>query len=159
MLYLTSAIILIYNGVLAMRTVLNILNFTMGGFCTTFAWLLTTLVTIVLLFTLPLTRSCWEITKLSLFPYGNVVIHVEKLKPGRNNRLISYGGTLINILWFVFFGWWLCLSHIMVGFVQCLSIIGIPTGIANFKIAIVALWPVGRRIVPIEVAGSIRECQ
>lgn len=48
-----------------MRTVLNILNFVLGGFATTLAWLLATLVSIVLIFTLPLTRSCWEITKLS----------------------------------------------------------------------------------------------
>ncbi|VDZ94740.1 Inner membrane protein YccF [Salmonella enterica subsp. enterica] len=46
-----------------MRTVLNILNFVLGGFATTLAWLLATLVSIVLIFTLPLTRSCWEITK------------------------------------------------------------------------------------------------
>ncbi len=54
-----------------MRTVLNILNFVLGGFATTLGWLLATLVSIVLIFTLPLTRSCWEITKLSLVPYGD----------------------------------------------------------------------------------------
>ena len=51
-----------------MRTVLNILNFVLGGFATTLSWFLATLVSIVLIFTLPLTRSCWEITKLSLLP-------------------------------------------------------------------------------------------
>lgn len=51
-----------------MRTVLNILNFVLGGFFTTLSWLFATLISIVLIFTLPLTRSCWEITKLSLLP-------------------------------------------------------------------------------------------
>ncbi len=46
-----------------MRTVLNILNFVLGGFATTLGWLLATLVSIVLI-TLPLTRSCWEIAEL-----------------------------------------------------------------------------------------------
>lgn len=50
-----------------MRTVLNVLNFVLGGFATTLSWLFATLVSIVLIFTLPLTRSCWEITKLSSF--------------------------------------------------------------------------------------------
>ena len=50
-----------------MRTVLNILNFVLGGFFTTLSWLFATLISIVLIFTLPLTRSCWEITKLSRF--------------------------------------------------------------------------------------------
>ena len=101
-----------------MRTVLNILNFVLGGFATTLGWLLATLVSIVLIFTLPLTRSCWEIT---------------------------------------FFGWWLCLMHIATGIAQCISIIGIPVGIANFKIAAIALWPVGRRVVSVETAQAARE--
>ncbi|CAI2494112.1 Inner membrane protein yccF [Serratia ficaria] len=54
------------------------------------------------------------------------------------------------------FGWWLCLSHIAAGIVQCVSIIGIPVGIANFKIAAIALWPVGRRVVSVEMAQQAR---
>lgn len=139
-----------------MRTVLNILNFVLGGFFTTLAWLFATLVSIVLIFTLPLTRSCWEITRLSLFPFGNEAMHVDELYPERRNVLLSGGGTVLNIFWFIFFGWWLCLSHIMAGIVQCVTIIGIPVGIANFKIAAIALWPVGRRVVPVEVAQQAR---
>lgn len=140
-----------------MRTVLNILNFVLGGFATTLSWLFATLVSIVLIFTLPLTRSCWEITKLSLVPYGNEAIHVDELNPDSKSVLMNTGGTLLNILWLIFFGWWLCLMHIAVGITQCITIIGIPVGIANFKIAAIALWPVGRRVVPVEVAQAARE--
>lgn len=139
-----------------MRTVLNILNFVLGGFFTTLGWLLATLVSIILIFTLPLTRSCWEITKLSLVPFGNEAVHVDDLYPDRKSALLSTGGTLLNIVWFILFGWWLCLSHIAAGIVQCVTIIGIPVGIANFKIAAIALWPVGRRVVPVEVAQQMR---
>jgi len=139
-----------------MRTVLNILNFVLGGFFTTLGWLLATAVSIILIFTLPLTRSCWEITKLSLLPFGNEAVHVDDLYPDRKNALLSTGGTLLNIVWFILFGWWLCLSHIAAGIVQCVTIIGIPVGIANFKIAAIALWPVGRRVVPVEVAQQMR---
>ena len=132
-----------------MRTILNILNFILGGFATTLGWLLATLVSIILIVTLPLTRSCWEITRLSLFPYGNEAIHVD--------GLLYAGGTVLNILWFIFFGWWLCLMHIFSGIAQCLTIIGIPVGIANFKIAAIALWPVGRRVVSVETARAARE--
>jgi len=140
-----------------MRTVLNILNFVLGGFATTLSWLFATLVSIVVIFTLPLTRSCWEITKLSFVPYGNEAIHVDELEPGNKNILMNTGGTLLNILWLIFFGWWLCLMHIAVGITQCITIIGIPVGIANFKIAAIALWPVGRRVVAVEVAQAARE--
>lgn len=140
-----------------MRAVLNILNFVLGGFFTTLAWLFATLVTIVLVFTLPLTRSCWEITRLSLFPFGNEAVHVDTLYPERRSGLRNTGGTLLNIFWFIFFGWWLCLSHISAGIVQCLTIIGIPVGIANFKLAAIALWPVGRRVVSVEEAKFARQ--
>ncbi|AUX93003.1 YccF domain-containing protein [Mixta gaviniae] len=140
-----------------MRTVLNILNFVLGGFFTTLSWLFATLVSIVLIFTLPLTRSCWEITKLSLVPYGNEAVHVDELRPDQRNALLNTGGTLLNILWFIFFGWWICISHIMIGIAQCISIIGIPVGIANFKLAAIALWPVGRRVVSTEEARAARE--
>ena len=140
-----------------MRTVLNILNFVLGGFATTLSWLLATLVSVVLIFTLPLTRSCWEITKLSLVPFGNEAVHVDELEPDSKNALMNTGGTLLNILWLIFFGWWLCLMHIVAGIAQCITIIGIPVGIANFKIAAIALWPVGRRVVPVEVARAARE--
>lgn len=140
-----------------MRTVLNILNFVLGGFLTTLGWLLATLASIVLIITLPLTRSCWEITKLSLVPYGNEAVHVDELEPGGKSSVLNAGGTLLNIIWLVLFGWWLCLTHIAAGIAQCISIIGIPVGIANFKIAAIALWPVGRRVVPVEVARAARE--
>ncbi|ADM99469.1 YccF domain-containing protein [Dickeya dadantii] len=140
-----------------MRAVLNILNFVLGGFFTTLAWLLATAVSIVLVFTLPLTRSCWEITKLSLLPYGNEAIHIDELRPEQKSSLLNAGGTLLNVFWLVVFGWWLCLSHIVSGIAQCLTIIGIPVGIANFKIAAIALWPVGRRVVSVEEAQAARE--
>lgn len=140
-----------------MRTVLNILNFVLGGFATTLGWLLATLVSIILIITLPLTRSCWEITKLSLLPFGNEAVHVDELNPNDKSNLLNTGGTVLNILWFVLFGWWLCLTHIVAGIAQCITIIGIPVGIANFKIAAIALWPVGRRVVSVETARAARE--
>ncbi len=140
-----------------MRTVLNILNFVLGGFFTTLSWLLATLISIVLIFTLPLTRSCWEITKLSLLPYGNEAVHVDVLYPDNKSAVMNSGGTILNVLWFIFFGWWLCIAHIAAGIAQCLTIIGIPVGIANFKIAAIALWPVGRRVVSVEEAQAARE--
>lgn len=140
-----------------MRTVLNILNFVLGGFATTLGWLLTTVLSVALVITLPLTRSCWEITKLSLIPWGNEAVHVDELNPNSKNTLMNAGGTVLNVLWFVLFGWWLCVMHIMAGIAQCMTIIGIPVGIANFKIAAIALWPVGRRVVSVEVARAARE--
>jgi len=140
-----------------MRTVLNILNFVLGGFATTLGWLVATVASVVLIVTLPLTRSCWEITKLSLIPWGNEAVHVDELEPGTKSSLRNAGGTVLNLIWFVLFGWWLCVMHIVAGIAQCITIIGIPVGVANFKIAAIAVWPVGRRVVSVEVARAARE--
>ncbi len=52
-----------------------------------------------------------------------------------------------NILWFVLAGWWLALAHLITGILLCLTIIGIPLGIADFKMAGAALVPFGKEIV------------
>lgn len=139
-----------------MRTLLNVVNFIFGGFFTTLLWLMATLLSIVLVISLPFTRSCWEITKLALAPFGNTAVHVDELRPENSNLLLATGGTFLNLLWLVIFGWWLCLSHIVTGVLQCVTLIGIPLGIANFKLARIALWPVGRRVVTVEEAELMR---
>ena len=52
-----------------------------------------------------------------------------------------------NVLWFVLAGWWLALGHVLTGIALCLTIIGIPLGIADFKMAGAALVPFGRSVV------------
>lgn len=140
-----------------MRTILNILNF-------------------ILAVSPPRWAGCWQPWSahpdlhLAINPLmagklpdspccliGNEAIHVDELEPQGKNSLLNAGGTILNILWFIFFGWWLCLMHIFSGIAQCLTIIGIPVGIANFKIAAIALWPVGRRVVSVETARAARE--
>jgi uncharacterized membrane protein YccF (DUF307 family) len=55
-----------------------------------------------------------------------------------------------NVLWVLLAGWWLALAHITAGIALCLTIIGIPFGIANFKLVSVAFWPLGRQIVDLD---------
>jgi uncharacterized membrane protein YccF (DUF307 family) len=54
---------------------------------------------------------------------------------------------LANIIWVVLAGWWLALSHITAGVALCLTIIGIPFGVANFKLVPAAFWPLGREVI------------
>jgi uncharacterized membrane protein YccF (DUF307 family) len=59
---------------------------------------------------------------------------------------------LANVVWVVVAGWWLALMHITAGIAQCVTIIGIPFGIANFKLVPAAFWPLGRQIVDLDRA-------
>jgi uncharacterized membrane protein YccF (DUF307 family) len=54
-----------------------------------------------------------------------------------------------NVLWFVLAGIWIAAAHVGTGIALCLTIIGIPLGLANFKLAYVALAPLGTQIVPV----------
>jgi len=58
-----------------------------------------------------------------------------------------------NILWFAFGGVWLGLSWCLVGLFLFCTIIGIPFGIACFRIARFAFCPFGKRLVPAPDAG------
>ena len=60
-----------------------------------------------------------------------------------------------NILWFVLCGWWLALGHLVTGVLLCLTVIGIPLGLASFKLIAVSLLPLGREIVSVEQAQAL----
>ncbi len=61
---------------------------------------------------------------------------------------------ILNLIWFILAGIWLAIGHVLVGVVQCVTIIGIPLGIANFKMVPVSVLPFGREVVPVEVADA-----
>lgn len=62
--------------------------------------------------------------------------------------------TLLNVIWFVFGGFWLALGYALVGILFCILIITIPLGVASLRIARYALWPFGRAVVEQPDAGT-----
>lgn len=60
------------------------------------------------------------------------------------------------MLWLVLAGWWLTLGHIVTGIALCVTIIGIPLGVANFKLIPVSLLPLGRDIVRTNEPFAVR---
>lgn len=62
--------------------------------------------------------------------------------------------TIANIIWFLFGGLWLALLYVFFGVIACLLIVTIPFGIAAFRMAVYALWPFGKAVVPKPGAGA-----
>ena len=62
--------------------------------------------------------------------------------------------TLLNIVWFVFGGFWLALGYAVAGVVLCVLVVTIPLGVASFRMASYALWPFGRAVVAKPGAGA-----
>lgn len=61
--------------------------------------------------------------------------------------------TLLNLIWLVFAGIWLAILYAVAGVLISLTIIGIPFGVAAFRMAGMALWPFGRQVVKKADAG------
>jgi uncharacterized membrane protein YccF (DUF307 family) len=76
-----------------------------------------------------------------LWPFGRTI---------ERRQSAGVGSLIGNVLWVILFGWWLALGHLVAGVLLCLTIIGIPLGIASFKIIPVTLAPLGSRIVPVD---------
>ncbi|MFV2020297.1 YccF domain-containing protein [Micromonospora sp. LOL_023] len=125
-----------------MRVILNLLWLIFGGgIVLGLAYGLAALICFALIVTIPFGVASLRLAYYSLWPFGRTLV----AKPGA-----GIGSGLANILWVVLAGWWLALTHIVTGFTLCLTIIGIPFGIANFKLVPAAFWPLGREVVDVE---------
>ena len=128
-----------------MRLLLNIIWFVLAGLWMARAYALAALICFILIVTIPFGIASLRIAVFALWPFGKTV--VRRADAGA-------ASTLGNVLWFVLCGWWLALGHLVSGVVLCLTIIGIPLCLANFKLIPVSLAPLGREIVPVGSAGA-----
>jgi uncharacterized membrane protein YccF (DUF307 family) len=128
------------------RVVLNIIWFVFAGLWIAIGYAIAALVMFILIVTIPFGIAALRIGIFALWPFGKTVIR----------RADAGAGSAIgNVLWFVLAGWWLILLHLVTGVVLCLTIIGIPLGLANFKLIPVTLTPFGRDIISIEEAEQL----
>ncbi|WP_299480918.1 YccF domain-containing protein [uncultured Paracoccus sp.] len=143
-----------------MRYAGNAIWFVFGGAITALIWLIGGAVFALSIVGIPLSRSAFEIAKMSAFPFGKDVVHIRELDNKGLTATTAVTGTvgfIFNIIWALTFGVVLFLAHLIAGIFNCLTIIGIPFGLQSFKLAGIALWPVGRRVVSVELARAARE--
>ena len=122
-----------------MRTLLNVLWLVFSGLWLAIGYVLAGVVLCLLIITIPFGVACFRLAAFVLWPFGRAV--VRKPEAGAPS-------TVANVLWFVLAGLWMALAHLVLGVVLCITIIGIPLGLENFKLAAVAIAPLGKEIVP-----------
>ncbi|MFC0316144.1 YccF domain-containing protein [Gordonia phosphorivorans] len=122
-----------------MKTILNILWLVLCGFWMAIGYVVAGIICCILIVTIPFGIASFRIANYALWPFGRTVV-----------RDPSSGApsTIGNIIWLIFAGIWLALGHIATGIALCITIIGIPLGIASFKMVPVSLLPLGAQIVP-----------
>lgn len=143
-----------------MRFAGNVIWFVLGGWYTGLLWLIGAAVFAISIIGLPLTRAAIEMARMSAWPFGKEVVHVRDLdRKGLTATTAATGtiGFVFNLLWAATFGFALFLAYLLAGVLCCLTVIGIPFGLQSFKLAVISLWPVGRRVVPVEAARMLRD--
>ena len=121
-----------------MRTLLNVVWFVFAGFWMALGYLIAGVVMCILVVTIPFGIASFRIASYALWPFGRTA--VRRADAGA-------GSAIGNVLWFVLAGLWLAIAHAVAGAAYCLTIIGIPLGLASFKMIPISLLPLGREIV------------
>ncbi|MBX6367402.1 MAG: YccF domain-containing protein [Rhodospirillales bacterium] len=127
----------------------NLLWVVTGGIWMALGWVLAAILMAITIVGLPWARSALTIARYALLPFGYTAVRRDE-HYGREDLGTGPLGTLGNILWLVFAGWWLALGHLIAAVGLAITIIGIPFAWAHLKLAGLALWPVGKDIVPNE---------
>ena len=118
---------------------LNVLWVVLAGFWLCIAYVVFGVVLCLTVIGIPLGIQAFKLSWFALWPFGRTVV----TRQGRSVPLSVVG----NVVWLIFVGWELALVHLLTGLVLCLTVIGIPLGIANFKLIPLALLPFGKDIV------------
>jgi uncharacterized membrane protein YccF (DUF307 family) len=122
-----------------MKTLLNIIWLVLAGVWMALGYLIAAVLLAITIIGIPFAVQSLKLGGYALWPFGRALVQ----SPTRNKSLSLIG----NVLWFVLAGWWLALGHLLTGIALCLTIIGIPLGIADIKMAGAALVPFGRQVV------------
>ena len=122
-----------------MKTVLNVIWLVLCGLWMCLGYFLAGLVLCITIIGIPFGIAAFRIGVYALWPFGYTTVE---------RRDAGAGSLIGNVLWLILAGWWLALGHIVTGVALCITIIGIPFGIANFKLIPLSLMPLGREIVP-----------
>ncbi|MFD1146397.1 YccF domain-containing protein [Saccharothrix hoggarensis] len=121
-----------------MRIILNLIWLVLSGFWLAVGYVVAGVVCCVLIVTIPWGLASFRIANYALWPFGRTVV----------DRPTAGAASLIgNVVWIVVAGIWLAIGHVVTGVLLCVTIIGIPLGVANFKMVPVSLMPLGKEIV------------
>lgn len=121
-----------------MRTVLNLVWLLLSGIWLCLGYALAGLVMCLLIVTIPFGIASFRIAAYVIWPFGRTLVR----RPDAGTA-----SAVGNVVWFLLVGLWMAIAHVLLGFALCLTVIGIPLGLGNFKLAFVALAPLGKEIV------------
>jgi uncharacterized membrane protein YccF (DUF307 family) len=124
-----------------MRIIGNLIWLLFGGFIIAVEYFVGSLILILTIIGIPFGLQTLKMGSLAIWPFGRI----SRVTPRSSGCL----HILMNIIWLVFGGIWIAITHAILGMILCITIIGIPFGMQHFKLTEIALNPFGRDIVRI----------
>ena len=131
---------------------LNIAWIVCGGLWMALGWLVAAVIMVITIVGIPWAKAAFNIALYTLLPFGQKAVSRAEYS-GQEDVGTGPLGVLGNIIWLVLAGWWLALGHLIVAVLLAVTIIGIPFAWAHLKLAGIALWPIGKIIVPADEAA------
>ena len=135
----------------ATSVLLNLLWIVFGGVWMAVGWVAAAAIMAITIIGLPWARPAFNIAVYTFLPFGQTAVS-RAAHTGREDLGTGPLGTLGNGIWLLLAGWWLALGHLLFALGLAVTIIGVPFAWAHLKLAGLALWPIGKMIVPIEDA-------
>ncbi len=127
-----------------MNVILNIIWLVLSGFWLAIGYVIAGIVCCILIITIPFGIASFRLAGFVIWPFGRTAVW------RREAGVMSVIG---NIIWVILFGWEMALAHLVAGLLLFITIIGIPFGIASWKMIPLSLFPLGRQVVPIDSVG------
>jgi uncharacterized membrane protein YccF (DUF307 family) len=131
---------------------LNIAWIVCGGLWMAVAWIIAAIIMVITIVGIPWAKAAFNMALYTLLPFGQKAVSRADYS-GQEDIGTGPLGVLGNIIWLVLAGWWLALGHLIVAVLLAVTIIGIPFAWAHLKLAGIALWPIGKMIVPADEAA------
>lgn len=110
-----------------------------GGIVVCIEYLLAGVILCLTLIGIPFGLQCFKLAEMSLLPFGRRVVDDPEASPGTS--------LLMNFLWVMLAGFWIALTHIGFAFACAITVIGIPFAVQHLKLALLGLWPFGKKVV------------
>lgn len=127
-----------------MRTVGNVLWLALAGWWLALGYVVAGVVSFILIVTIPFGIAAFRLAGYVIWPFGRTVVWRQQT---------GAWSVIGNVLWLVVVGWELALGHLVAGALLCLTVVGIPFGVACWKMVPLALLPLGRDVVEVGSAG------
>jgi uncharacterized membrane protein YccF (DUF307 family) len=127
---------------------LNILWLALGGIWMAVGWCIAAVIMAITIIGLPWARAAFNIAAYTLLPFGQTAVSRD-FYTGREDFGTGVFGFIGNLIWLILAGWWLALGHLFSAVLMAVTIIGIPFAWAHLKLAGIALWPIGKAVVPL----------